>query len=143
MRVFSGAVCRRARVAGWARTSGMERGLGGVCLLGCLTCGAAGGGSPRGYKAGARLCAGASCALGGTLSPVCEQCVAGPLGLILAHGAGLSGCKIAFPTSSKQMQPGHRRTQHCSSTNRYSGGVKALQPCRGPITAPSELESYR
>eukprot|EP00964_Phaeocystis_antarctica_P003063 scaffold1632_cov63-Phaeocystis_antarctica.AAC.6 len=53
-----------------------------------------------------------------TLSPVCEQCVAGPLGLILAHGAGLSGCKIAFPTSSKQMQPGHRRTQHCSSTNR-------------------------
>ena len=74
---FGCAVCRRARVAGWARTSGMERGLGGVCLLGCLTCGAAGGGSPRGYKAGARLCALllAACCVGGpgrcwgTLSP--------------------------------------------------------------------------
>ena len=42
--------------------------------------------------------------------------MAGSLGLILAHGAGLSGCKTAFPTSSKQMQPGHRRAQHCSST---------------------------
>ena len=70
------------------------------------------GGRLRGYKAGARLCGRA--ALGRTLPS--EQCVAGPLGLILAHGAGLSGCKIAFPTSSKQMQPGHRRTQHCSST---------------------------